>query len=279
MLKVSASLIGPHAPGVDGNLNNFGLANQLFQVAAVLSYAYDNNFEAIFPILRNTKETAQKYRGQENQGNYSKNIFRNLKIYEDLPDDFITYSEPGYGYHPIPSFDQSFLICGSLLQSELYFKHNRNLILDSLAPSNHDLDYIHSRYGNLLKENTVSLHVRRGDYLLSKNAAFPEIYNCGYYDTALNMFDHDLVLVFSDDIEWCKEYFKNISNIYFISENTYLDLYIMSMCKNNIIANSTFSWWGAWLNKNPDKKVISPHGGFGHQPLSLIPEEWIKVVL
>ena len=68
--------------------------------------------------------------------------------------------------------------------------------------------------------------------------------------------------MFSDDIDWCKENFKQ-SNITFIENETdYIDLFIMSLCNNNIIANSTFSWWGAWLNSNENKKVVCPSSWF-----------------
>ena len=72
-------------------------------------------------------------------------------------------------------------------------------------------------------------------------------------------------MVFSDDLDWCKETFLG-NRFTFISGNRdYQDLFLMSMCKNNIIANSSFSWWGAWLNTNLNKKVIAPKKWFGPQ--------------
>ena len=88
-------------------------------------------------------------------------------------------------------------------------------------------------------------------------------------------------LVFSDDIDWCKGVFRGDRFTFIEGEKDYIDLYIMSQCKNNIIANSTFSWWGAWLNKNKNKKIVAPKKWFGslisHNTKDLIPKEWIKV--
>jgi hypothetical protein len=85
-----------------------------------------------------------------------------------------------------------------------------------------------------------------------------------YYQEAMKHFDDDtLFVVFSDDIDWCKSVFKGDNFIFITNEQDYVDLYLMSLCKNNIIANSSFSWWGSWLNKNEGKKVIAPSKWFG----------------
>jgi hypothetical protein len=87
-------------------------------------------------------------------------------------------------------------------------------------------------------------------------------------------------LVFSDDMEWCKSFFKGKFD--FINDEDYNELYLMSLCRDNIIGNSTFSWWGAYLNENLFKTVIAPKTWFGpgysHWDTSdLIPENWIKL--
>jgi hypothetical protein len=86
-----------------------------------------------------------------------------------------------------------------------------------------------------------------------------------YYQNAIKIIgEENHFVIFSDDIKWCEENFNFLKNKTFISGNTdYEDLYLMSMCKHNIIANSTFSWWGGWLNCNIDKKVIIPSKWFG----------------
>ena len=88
-------------------------------------------------------------------------------------------------------------------------------------------------------------------------------------------------LIFSNDIEWCKKNFIGNQFIFIEGEKDYIDLWLMSLCKNNIIANSSFSWWGAWLNTNSDKKVITPKNWFGpainHSTQDLIPEKWFMI--
>lgn len=118
---------------------------------------------------------------------------------------------------------------------------------------------------NITKCNSVSVHIRRGDYLNS--AKFVDICDKKYYIDSINYIrkQHNdaSFFVFSDDIQWCKENLEHLSNnITYVNfnrgKNSYLDMYLMTLCKHNIIANSTFSWWGAWLNANSNKLVICP---------------------
>lgn len=117
------------------------------------------------------------------------------------------------------------------------------------------------------KKNTVSIHIRRGDYL--KEPLYLGICDLDYYKTAINHMKRNvespIFVVFSNDIDWCKcnivPLFEGSS--YFIIDwnsgvNSAIDLYLMSKCKHNIIANSSFSWWGAYLNENENKIVCSP---------------------
>ena len=120
------------------------------------------------------------------------------------------------------------------------------------------------RIQNLLhKENAISLHVRRGDYL--QEPLFKDICTGDYYRKSIEYTketqDSPLFVVFSNDILWCKSQFKDINAIFVdhnIGLNSFRDLQLMSSCNHHIIANSSFSWWGAWLNGNPDKVIISP---------------------
>src|SRR5690606_18414183 len=119
---------------------------------------------------------------------------------------------------------------------------------------------------HIQQRNSVSLHVRRGDYLIASNQHLGSICDNAYYEKAITYInektDSPLFVIFSNDIPWCKETFNNIDAI-FVDWNTgnqsYIDMQLMSLCKHNIIANSSFSWWGAWLNNNPVKIVVSPY--------------------
>jgi len=117
---------------------------------------------------------------------------------------------------------------------------------------------------NMMKYDgeTVSLHIRRGDYLRTQD--HHPVCSLDYYMDALSKFrDKEYkFIVFSDDVDWCRNNFNE--DFIFTEGNTdYEDMWLMSLCDHNIIANSSFSWWGAWLNDNPNKRVIAPKKWFG----------------
>lgn len=139
---------------------------------------------------------------------------------------------------------------------------------------------------NILKNNSVSIHVRRGDYLLKKNKKIYEQLLPSFYFEAIlflekNQSSELTYFIFSDDIPWAKKNFSSIKNIVFIDGNSdYEDLYLMSLCDHNIISNSTFSWWAATLNKNQNKVIISPKNWFNDRFKStdeLIDNKWITI--
>lgn len=127
--------------------------------------------------------------------------------------------------------------------------------------------------------NSVSLHIRRGDYIKYKKN-FPML-QPGYYYNALEQIKgttgEDIKLfVFSDDIEWCKKNLTKLNNVNFVQNKiSYKDMMLMSYCKHNIIANSTFSWWAAWLNNNENKIVIYPQSCL--LTYNSMPKNWIKL--
>lgn len=126
----------------------------------------------------------------------------------------------------------------------------------------------------LASRNTVSLHIRKGDFLKLGH----DISGSDYYIRAMeyiqDKIENPFLLVFSDDIAWVKDNMKFMLDYLVISGQGYSDceeLILMSMCKNNIIANSTFSYWGAWLNPNEEKIVIAPRGW----RQKIIPNTWV----
>ena len=169
---------------------------------------------------------------------------------------------------------QPFTIIKGGFQSEKYF--DKLLINNIFGINTNTKNYLTDKYGDVT--NKVSIHVRRGDYL----KLWPHHVFVGeeYYTKALEKMGDREYLVFSDDMEWCKSFFKGKFD--FIQDEDYNELYLMSLCGDNIIGNSTFSWWGAWLNRNPLKTVIAPNTWFGpgysHWDTSdLIPQDWIKI--
>jgi hypothetical protein len=110
----------------------------------------------------------------------------------------------------------------------------------------------------------VSIHVRRGDYLKIQDAFV--LSDLKYYTNALEQIGKDsFCIIFTDDKKWCAENFKHIPNI-IMNNNEEIDLCLMSLCDDNIICNSSFSWWGSWLNENLNKKIIAPSKWFNNGP-------------
>jgi hypothetical protein len=138
------------------------------------------------------------------------------------------------------------------------------------------------------RQVSVSLHVRRGDYVNNESAnKFHGLMDIDYYKAALDIMNTKIeaykLFIFSDDIEWCKNNLNNLhSNIYFIDgkRDGAIDMHLMKTCKHNIIANSSFSWWGAWLNGNDNKVVIAPKLWFNDKKADttdLIPKKWLQI--
>lgn len=163
-------------------------------------------------------------------------------------------------------------------QNPSYFEGIREILLKEFTPKKKIK--ITSQLKSLLNDRqTVSIHVRRTDYVSIHNAL-----NWEYYDKAIlemKKYRHNpIFVVFTDDYEWAKQHMDSKEICYFIDENESLEDYeqllVMSCCNSNIIANSTFSWWAAWLNQNPDKIVIMPKKWMKGQE-KLMMKDWIII--
>ena len=167
-------------------------------------------------------------------------------------------------------------------QNELYFSDIREELLRDLTSisSISELGVVYME--GIKKSNSVSLHVRRGNYLNLKNF---NVLDINYYMKAVEYMRKNVekptFYIFSDDLEWCKNSLGFLDNCIFVdSTKTEIDdLKLMSFCKHNIIANSSFSWWGAWLNQNCKKTVIAPKGWLLNDPSSsnVILSDWVKM--
>ena len=168
-------------------------------------------------------------------------------------------------------------------QTEKYFKHIEHQIRDEFTFIDDILEPCKEMIGTV--DNPIAIHVRRGDYVINSENHFN--LPLEYYEAALKHFDDNRnVLVFSDDPKWCHEQSIFDDDRFIISENedNRVDLCLMSLCNDFIIANSTYSWWGAWLSSNKNKKVIAPVQWFGksgytkdHDTKDLIPETWMRI--
>jgi hypothetical protein len=145
-----------------------------------------------------------------------------------------------------------------------------------------NLQHIHK----ITSTNSVSIHIRRGDYLNAANInLFGDVCNRAYYEKAIELIKTEVInphfFIFSNDFSWVKAnlHLENVTYITSnVGEDSWKDMYLMSLCKHNIVANSTFSWWGAWLNNNTNKIVISPSRFLkGDEFSDIYPKQWIKL--
>jgi len=257
---------------------NSGLGNQMCVIAATLSLAIDNNVPAVFPDLAYPPYAF-----------YGNTIFSSLKVggnkafvenvFQETPFTSTVYNE-------IPFRDN--LCLRGHYQSYKYFYHNLDKIREAFRLPDNLTEIARTKYAELLNmDNTVGMHVRRGDYMsLQSNYA---ILTEDYYLRALSEIgDVSKIVVFSDDIEWCIYNMSSLAerDAFFVKgEMDILDLFLMSKMKHNVIANSTFSWWAALLNENHDKKVIAPIAWFGpartkdnaRETADLMPPTWTRM--
>lgn len=255
-----------------------GIGNVMFKLAAAISLALDNNVDYIFSneFIRPADQVATK--GYSDYRVYYDNILRNIQFINSIPKNYTVYNQPGFHYEPIPYISGSNLLITGYYQSEKYFKNNRQYIFDLFKPSNETKKFILENYIDVT--NSVSIHVRRGDYLQYPNH-HPQQTN-EYYKTAVETIGLDRnYIIFSDDIDGCRDMFNFLPNKrFFTSGIDWIDLYMMSLCSDNIICNSSFSWWGAYLNEHVTKTIIAPKRWFGpayenYNTSDLIPKSWI----
>jgi hypothetical protein len=242
--------------GYDHLGKNGRLANQMFQYAATRGIAASRGYEFSIPpstfkdqwtdhqLFDTFKLPSVKHVGYI-EGEYYKEPDNHSHVYikdfvDNCPDNISLY-----GY----------------FQTEKYFKHIENEIRE-------DFSFVDEIWNPCKKafnfDDVISLHVRRTDYLLPQHSSHHGQCSLEYYQEALENFDSNIpVLIFSDDPEWCKGQDIFSSERFLVSEtgNNLMDLCLMSMCNYHIIANSSFSWWGAWLADS--KNVVAPQKWYG----------------
>lgn len=283
-----------------------GMGNQLFQYAAGRAVALKNGAELKIDITGYENQDAiitpreyslQPFNIQENFASQEEieKIKGSLSGRMNLILQKIGFSKKNsYFVEPKFSFNPEMLEIGKnaylqgYWQSEKYFKNIREIICKEFALKN-EYNIEEKEITKEIKScKAVSLHIRRGDYVSSATTSkFHGICSLEYYAKAvahmIGNLDDLKFFIFSDDIEWVKENLKIDAPKTFVSDGKlkdYEELILMSYCRHNIIANSSFSWWGAWLNNNPEKIVIGPKNWFVDKSVDtsdVIPETWIKL--
>ncbi|MGV7221760.1 MAG: alpha-1,2-fucosyltransferase [Nitrospinales bacterium] len=219
------------------------LGNQLFQVAGTIGFAKKYGADYIF---------RKWYYNKFLENPIPTSLFVKLRHWENY--------KPHAKGSKIP-LDKTNVTLHAWFMSEKNFKHCEKDIRHYFTLKTHWLDYVKNKYPQL-NGNTCAIHVRRGDKLelIDKYPLQPLSY---YEDAAKILYGENLkdinFVICSDDIEWCIENFKFPLMTFVKNENDIIDMFIMSMCRDNIISNSTFSWWSAWLNQNPNRVVTPMH--------------------
>lgn len=230
-----------------------GLGNQMFEVAAAASLAKDNN--AV--LLLNPNEHILPNQGR-NVNTYLSNVFSKITI-DITPPVKTLYQWDHAFYKQIPY--QPNLKLNSHFQSYKYFDHNREFICWLFSPTPEVQDTIINRYDIGKAGKSTAIQVRRGDYIKFPN--HHPLLPLDYYTKAVKMAAPEEIWVFSDDIKWCQENLHLDCPVKYIQDEDYIELYLMTLCKNVIISNSSFGWWAAYLNRRENHKVFAPSPWFG----------------
>ena len=196
--------------------------------------------------------------------------------------------EPHFNYWPEINDLKADCYLAGYWQSEKYFSDAATQIRNDFTFKN-SLSVRNAELAERIRQdNAISLHVRRGDYVKNpKTTATHGLCSLEYYQTAIqyviDRVERPSFYIFSDDPAWVRENMKIEHPSVYVDHNhgaeSYNDMRLMSMCKHHIIANSSFSWWGAWLNPSPDKIVIAPQKWFAKETNTrdLIPQDWMRL--
>lgn len=283
-----------------------GIGNQIFQYAAGRSLAISHDYELCLDdsLLKQRRYgvtprdyeldayniVARKLTPAE-QAAVKPRVRRPLRYMYDIglmKSPFYYYREPHFEFdHKLHQLSGNLIIEG-YWQSERYFSDIANTLRRELQPINPPPSNMRDFLGQMTKNNSVSLHVRRGDYISNPKAAANHV-SCdlAYYKRAAALVaervSSPVFYVFSDDPEWVENELQIGFPMVLVSQPkswpAYDDLRLMSHCAHHIIANSSFSWWGAWLNPSPDKIVIAPSRWFrvDKNIQDLIPPKWLVI--
>lgn len=263
-----------------------GLGNQLFEIAFVLTYGWTYSFTPLFKKIRFS------YSRVKPRSVYWDSLFRKVPVKNFLPMNLAFYQEKTLAYYEIPkpkeilkNKNYNGIYFNGYFQSEKHFDDYREKLLPILFYINpKEKRELKIKYPEIFIDNkiTISIHIRRGDNVSHpKELRSPYLWCSDYYQNAIAFFEEKYgyenirFVVFSSDLDWSKEFMRNEFPKYkviFPHELDYLELYLMSCCKHQIIASSTFSWWAAYLNKNPEKIVVAPKNW--HDPRSVLNWEW-----
>ncbi len=262
-----------------------GLGNQLFQYAFGYALSQSKNESLILDV---SSFEAYQRAYELDLFNIDATIATQDELQNLIPKSHI-YIEPQFNFNKEVFSLRDVRYFKGYWQSEKYFVKYREDILKKITPRDEIQKHSKSYLKLITETESVSLHIRRGDYVT--NALTNSVHgtcSLDYYKKAVSALEEKTnnphFYIFSDDLDWAKNnitFIKNITFVELVEEvPDYDEMLLMSRCNHNIIANSSFSWWGAWLNQNNNKIVIAPKRWFLDTSLNtidLIPESWIHI--
>jgi len=289
---------------------NGGLGNQMFQYAAARALAYKHHTSVVLDVIPlysklqfSSLATYRKYELDvfAFQAKTNDMLFKHRYLYPLAKAQFFLnrqlnrfrynyYRETDFSYHHTLTEQPDNTYLDGHFQSELYFKSAEQLLRMDFEFKHPLTDKNAAWSEKIINTNAVSVHIRRGDYIsLSKNLHKHGVTPQSYYEQAVQLIaskvPDPVFFIFTDDTEWVSAnmdipYTSFLVDNNRTAETSWIDMQLMSLCSHNIICNSTFSWWAAWLNRNPEKIVIAPVKWFNDSSLNskdIYPPEWIKL--
>jgi hypothetical protein len=266
-----------------------GLGNQMFCYAAGRAVAERLHTNLILNPNNVNLHGWRKYRPKNKNATIrDAYVLSNLNIKADfikrfdLSQYFLPiYKEKGFEYDSNINLVGDNTRLQGYFQSEKYFKSIEHFLRTEFTPNG-------CIFGHRIYKDTISIHIRRGDYVTNSNAfkvhgILPLEYYYDAIDIIASNVKNPVFKIFTEDIAWVKENLKiPYPHAFVYSSLDYMDLHHMSLCNHHIIANSSFSWWGAWLCRADDKIVISPKQWFADKDMNaktndLIPDGWLRI--
>lgn len=271
-----------------------GLGNQMFQYAAARSLSKSRKVYLDFSFLLQNNITTDSFTARD----FELGIFKKLKgrvaskyfirlikskrkVFKIISPNYKEVKDEN-----ILNFlntNSSNLYLDGYFQNPGYFQNLRSILLH---------EFTFPKLSGQSKEielkieetkNPVAIHIRRGDYTKPEIQNYHEILSIDYYKQSIEIIkskvENPVFYIFSDDPDWCEDNLAFITGKQIITGTTqaWEDMFLISKCKHQIIANSSFSWWGAWLNNNLEKIVIAPKKWFNNIEINIIPKEWISL--
>ena len=271
-----------------------GLGNQMFQYALYLAIKHKGKDVSLdcslysYIKMHNGYELEKCFANKKLDKKFSKWNLLKLRLALKSKLKSVVYSDLNYFDDKV--FNSNCKYLNGYWQSEKYFIQIENKIREAFVFK--DIDDVNAEIAKEIANSaSIALHIRRGDYL--GNSIYSGVCTEDYYTKAVDLMlskmatqENVKIYIFSDDSDFSSKFIAKILIPYKLvkinkNEDSYKDMYLMSQCKHNIIANSSFSWWGAWLNSNPDKIIIAPQNWFGgsfegnHK--DIVPESWLKI--